>query len=236
MKSYFKNPLYFALIVAFGFATTLPMTAEAAHLTIYYDLKNKARVAEIEKLLGQHPGDLSLRYELVDIFVQEYFFELAIQQVKTIMVYDKEDAAAPQLLALLLVRSEQINYKDAIEVLRTALQHHPTRSDIRSNLALLHSELHECDLAIQEAKEALKYSQDTAEEASLFLILATNDKLQRSKYLEKARSLDPSIDVPRPTTVRVPVYIGKRPFIEFPTHPKWTTRIKRLDNSIKEKW
>ena len=197
--------------------------------TIYTDLKNEKIVEEIYNHLYQNENDIASRYELVKIFISEYFFKKAINELKTIIHIDPEEILAYQLLAFTFIKSEKTDYINAVKTLEKAVKISPKNVRVRIHLASLYSELGMNDSAIKECNNVLNLKMDLSQMATVYLILASVDKVNAEKHYQTAQRLDPEITKSNNTIIQVPFYTGKTSIFHYSTHPESNLRINNLD-------
>lgn len=209
----------------------LGVACSANDSLIYTDPQNRARVAELRSHLKGEKTDVVARYELVGIFLAELFFAEAEKELETLLLQNGNDVDAHHLLALVLVQGPKSDYARAVALLEESLKIAPNRIDTRLALALSYAQLGKYANAHAECNAILEISDDSKEKATTYLILSALDPVKQSEYFQKAIGFDPSIaDSGRPITV--PIYVGKRFFHEFDTHPVWPVRLKNLDSVL----
>ncbi|MBF0121532.1 MAG: hypothetical protein HQK79_22100 [Desulfobacterales bacterium] len=202
----------------------------------YASLDNEVAVKKIHQRLINDPENISLRYQLVNIFLEELFLDDAIFELQQIIRIDTYNTSAYQLLSLLFYKKADSDIKKAISTLIDGLVFMPTNASLHSNLAVLFVEKGQLAKATQEANKVLDFSTDPELTSAAHLILASIFKKQGNKALAEqhyiiATNIKPSIaNTERP--IIIPVYNGKEilPFIfNFSSHPTLQNRCWYLD-------
>ena len=112
----------------------------------YANLDNEAAVKEIHQRLKKYPENISLRYQLVEILLEELFFDDAIAELRQIIHIDRYDASAYQLLSILLYKKPYGDLEQAFSTLKDGLVVMPTNAGLHANLAVLFVESGQLDL------------------------------------------------------------------------------------------
>jgi tetratricopeptide (TPR) repeat protein len=209
----------------------LALACSANAPSVYTDPRNQALVLALQSHLKKDVTDIPARYELVAVFLEELFFDKAESELRQIIRQDKNEIDAYHLLALVLIQGPKSDYLQAISLLEAGLRLAPSRTDTHLALALAYAQLGRNDKATAECKFILNNSSNIQEEATVYLILSTLNPDRQAEYLKKAMALDTSVvDSEQPITV--PIYIGRRSFHEFSTHPAWRVRLRNLDSAL----
>ena len=196
---------------------------------IYTDLENQKKVAYLQKQIASAPSNGDLRFELVDIYLSEYFFDDAITQLREIIKNSPEDIQAYQFLALVLIKSEKTDYDGAVQTLTKALQIATNSAAVHAQLALVYSDMGNKSAAIQECETAVHVATDPKVAASAYLILSAIDREHASDDYQNALRCDPSIAADSSGVLTIPVYVGKISIFHVRDHPQWKYRLKQID-------
>ena len=113
----------------------------------YSNLQNERQALQLTARLRKSPGDISTRYRLVKIYLDELMFDLATAKLREIIHLAPREVKAYGLLALIQAKGPENDIPGAIDTLRAALRIEPDASSLHSNLALRYLDHGEVDAA-----------------------------------------------------------------------------------------
>lgn len=205
-----------------------------AHPRVFTNLNNERLVQQLQNKLEQDPSNAQAYYELTDIYLEEYFFDDAIAQLRTINRIFPHDIFAYRYLALVLVSAPQTDYLGASLALEKAVEISPQRADLYIQLAWLHAKMEKWDSAKNLGKKALRLSTDNTEKAASYLMLSAVEPEKSQEYLRKALEVAPAVAGKKDDIKSVPLYVGDLPFLGIVAHPSWNSRLKHLDDVTRQ--
>lgn len=207
---------------------------------VYTNLESEKRVNKLSLFLATNPGDTRKRHELVSIYIEEMFFDLAAEQLQAIIDIDPGDMEAYQLLAIVIYQGPTSDLKTAIKVLLQAVARAPSRSDIRIHLALYYyfnGDLRSAESQCKTALNSTYSTQDVTASVHALLSVIYDDLRQKQfadDHYQKAVKLNPAYKKQEELMMNLPVYVGNKPLFQFVFHPATRERLIRLNQQLQD--